>query len=355
MIVYVGIGLTILLFLVSLIHYFNCARKFADKPNFAMYFVFVQGCVDFWTDVIFSVALFYSKKTMLFYMSLFFLIIPYCISCISCVIWILKWNNYKRDNPIRLIQYLQKYQAVVILFSLMAGFFATIGLLRSKIFYFQIFFFSLKKEEYEKLKYWKFINIIIFENIPQFAIQCMYIISARENDDNQIFLPIAFLSLLLTLISLVFGILWIVTFFCENNVTSIRKQLNCESKITGDLIIECDSLNIYHMYCHGKLQSCLKQVFEASEHSNEWVGCDDVFYHFQVYFLQDEHLLHKLKAYYQLQVLTTESNHDNIINKVILTLNQMINNHSKLSKNLTMQYYGINSNKVVLSDLLIQV
>ena len=87
------------------------------------------------------------------------------MSCIVGIIFILKWNKWKQDYPTRLKLWLTKYETLLLFFSLFGGFYATIDALRTKLFYFDFFYFPLKKQEVNQLIYLRFINILILEKL----------------------------------------------------------------------------------------------------------------------------------------------------------------------------------------------
>ena len=119
----------------------------------------------------------------------------------------MRWNRWEEDDPVRLKQYLQKYDILLLFLTIFGGFFSAIDLLRSKFLYHDAFYFPLKKNEYNMLRYPRFINLILFENIPQFIIQLIYIFGTNYVENNIDGISIVFISLALTSVSLLFGFL----------------------------------------------------------------------------------------------------------------------------------------------------
>ena len=67
----------------------------------------------------------------------------------------------------RLVNWIKKYDKIMFIISITAGFYAAIELFTSRIFPKTIFYFPLKPDEKEVLKHYKFINIVLLENIPR--------------------------------------------------------------------------------------------------------------------------------------------------------------------------------------------
>ena len=60
--------------------------------------------------------------------------------------------------------------------TMVTNFYSAIDLLRSKFMYLSWFYFPLTKSEHDIFKAYRFINIVLLENVPQLAIQIMYYI-----------------------------------------------------------------------------------------------------------------------------------------------------------------------------------
>ena len=63
----------------------------------------------------------------------------------------------------RIIKYLNKYETVLVFAALITSFPATMLLTRSKLFYFNIFYFPLTKEEFERAIMFRVINVTFLE------------------------------------------------------------------------------------------------------------------------------------------------------------------------------------------------
>ena len=346
LIVYCGLGIYILLLIFSHWYYYSIAKKCCDMPNYASLFRWIQSMIDFWTDVIFAIVLYLQDTDLnlnylLFYASMIFTILPYILSLLIAVYWIVRWNRWKNE-PNRLKTYLNKYEMIILLCSLITGgggFFTTIELFQSKLMsnLFGVFYISLKKEEFNQLRYYKFFTVIICENIPQFIIQCLFLHNSYSkvniNDETQ-GLAIVFITLILTLISLLMALLSIITYFIKQVISNNKSGFMYQTNIAGHFKIDCQKLNKHHLFAHNKISKCLKQVFDGNYHRKNslngydmhpWVGRNDVFYTFEVYWIQDNRLLNCVTIYFDLYVLTMETNHANVMKEMVSLLNQMVN------------------------------
>ena len=120
---------------------------------------------DFWTDCIFAFILYFEQQFNIIIpiCALIFTIVPFIMSCIVAIMWIVRWRKWQDNNPIRLKNYLDKYEIHIVAWTIFAGFYAAIDLSRSKLFYKQYFNFPLRRNEYNKLEKYKFVNIVLLE------------------------------------------------------------------------------------------------------------------------------------------------------------------------------------------------
>ena len=134
-----------------------------DRPNLMSVIKAIQNAGDFWTDVLVCIILYLQRYTLLYIASFIFTIVPFILSCICCVYWIVQWRKWKYDNPIRLTDYLNRYESLLCLLTVLAGFYAAVELCRSKLFFKRYFYFPLRKQEYNQLKHIKFVNVVLLE------------------------------------------------------------------------------------------------------------------------------------------------------------------------------------------------
>ena len=109
----------------------------------------------------FCIVLYIKTYSQLFFISLVFIILPYLMSCIVCIYWIISWNHWKYDHPYRLKNYLKSYEILIILLTLFGGFYSSIDLLQSKLFYLRATYFPLKIDEYNYATIF-YINMVFY-------------------------------------------------------------------------------------------------------------------------------------------------------------------------------------------------
>lgn len=161
----------------------NCLRKGSDQSNFVSIFRFCQSVADLYTDLLFAIILYYDDDVQDNYVYLFYIcaasvILPYFASCIMGVYWIARWRVSQTAGK-RLTGYFKSYDVFIYAMTTLAGFYTTIDLCRSKLFFLDIFHLQLKSSETTSLKNLRFFNIVIFENVClsfffPFSFLCMH-------------------------------------------------------------------------------------------------------------------------------------------------------------------------------------
>ena len=304
-------------------------KKASDNVNLVPVIRYIHQVLDLWTDLSFCIVLYYQELYDLTIVAGVFVIVPYLMSIVVSIYSIFKWTRWRQDHPSRLKLYLRNYEFVMILFSLFGGFYATIDLFRSKIFYLQITYFPLKQSEYNHLKYLRFINFVLFENIPQFVIQLHYL--TQHNNNESSILPIVFISISLTIISLLFGSIKMGISIMDECIHSPTRTFAYETKIGGNFTLQYNNLRYIHAFCHSKMKRCVRSTLNACDDRIFWVGRSDVFFEMECYHIDCEYYLNQLMVYFELKVFTMEENHKHVIHKLRENIVQMLD--TSLSSN----------------------
>lgn len=149
---------------------YHSQRKFigCDKPNYFAIFAAFWTFGDFYSDIMFCMVLLLLNNYLL-YFSLCFSIIPHIIGNILALVHIHKWSNYN----IYISKYINRYDWLLITVSAIAGFYSSIELARSKIFYISKFSMQLKREDYEKIQNFRLLNTVILELSRSLILICM--------------------------------------------------------------------------------------------------------------------------------------------------------------------------------------
>ena len=117
----------------------------SDKMNYFAVIRFIHQLLDAWTDLSFCAILYCQQLFGLSVFSAFCIILPYTMSILITMYYLVRWSRWKQDHPSRVKHYLKRYQFIILLVSLFGGFYSTIDLFRSKIFYLRLMYFPLKK------------------------------------------------------------------------------------------------------------------------------------------------------------------------------------------------------------------
>ena len=150
-----------LLFIVAFIWHRKEEFLGVDRPRYASIFKCFWNIGDLWSDLIFTIILYFNKETreVLFMVSLIFATVPHIISNLIALYEMKKW----RQNNARIAKYIDRYDWFIIAISIAGGFYSAIELGRSKLFYAKIFLLQLKREEYHHIKSMRFYNNVVFE------------------------------------------------------------------------------------------------------------------------------------------------------------------------------------------------
>ena len=133
-IAYGSFSLMIIVILIAIIYHKLILKsdiQVFDPVNLSSILKFFQNFADFWTDLIFASILYFENRfsIIISIFALTFTILPFIISCIIAIYWIVRWRNWKQDIPIRLTNYLNEYDLYICGWTILAGFYAVIKLL----------------------------------------------------------------------------------------------------------------------------------------------------------------------------------------------------------------------------------
>lgn len=291
-----------------------------DKPKYFTIVKFIHHIADFWTDLLMCVILYYQAVYLLFMCCLCFTIFPFLMQCVVSIYWIIKWKQWKQDNPGRLHEYLFNYEIFLYFSTVISGFYNTLDLVTSKIFYIKCFYFPLKSKEFQQLAKFRFVNIVLMENIPQIMIQLSYIFYFSEKNNISV---IVFFSMVLSVLSLVFSFVTHMSRLCyylyENQT---KQQFRYVSDISGMVTVESKYLNKSHIFCHKRMQLLIKDVLDTCDDHHLWVNRSDVRYSLEVYFIND-HIcsMNQFDAYFTLNVHS--ATRSDVSNEIVQAIKSM--------------------------------
>ena len=285
-------------------------RKF-NTPKHYRIWIFFQNIGDLWTDLMSSIVLYLEGFEILSYFASFFTILPFIVQLFVAIKFVLKWKHWKTDNPNRLTSYIKKYEIIIYLLSIVSGFYNTIDLFQSEVFYLKLFKFSLKSDEYNALRPYRFVNIVILENLPQLTIQIMYLLSVTNEGTIYKASTIVFISMVFSVLGLLFAFIKEISRQLDNRhnkQSGSKRKLQDNntqyiSTINGSLLIESKDLTHYHNFCHKKVATCLETCLNTCKDNRKWVNRHSVKYDIEVYYINDMlSTLNQIEICYEIKI-----------------------------------------------------
>ena len=164
--VYVCGGVALIGILIANVFHRNKNKGGADFANFSAILRFFATIADFGSDVLLTIVFFIIQKEKggiyfyFFIASLTFTALPHLVSCFVGIYFIEKWRN-KMDSY--MFPYLKKYDVFLIVMTIFAGFFSSVELARSRLFYSPMFGLYVKKSDTIPLKNGRFITEVVLE------------------------------------------------------------------------------------------------------------------------------------------------------------------------------------------------
>lgn len=115
------------------------------QPQFISLFPFLQNACDFWTDIMFALALVLcvEERWDLFWPCVFTIGVPYILSCIVGIYCIHRWRLWSDAKVSRLSNYVEKHDWLLYVGMVFVGFFSVIDLTKQTIL-FTLFLFTIK-------------------------------------------------------------------------------------------------------------------------------------------------------------------------------------------------------------------
>ena len=113
-----------------------------------------------------------------------FAIGPHLISNVIGLVVAAAWQ----DKSVRLRAYLSSYQWVMIAISVFSGFYVSVDICKSKLFYWRGFSMQIKKSEYQSVKLIRFFNIVILEVWFPFPFLVLFLCTRHLPNKTNLFL-----------------------------------------------------------------------------------------------------------------------------------------------------------------------
>ena len=241
--------------------------RYADSPNYGAVFGCFWNIGDFYSDITFLFVLYFEvdKYPYLFFASLASTFLPYFASNMCSLYFLYESRQYN----IYMSKYVNRYDWLIIFLSAMGGFFSTIEICRSKLFHLQMFNLQLRREKYDQLCGWRFINIICFENLPQITIQCLYLYfgSIENNNSNSNLNLVVINAMLFSILSLMLGFVRAIN-KCARKNTDANVRYMYRKKKNYKILIHSEYVRRWHQFTANTLEGILCQVLGLDDASN---------------------------------------------------------------------------------------
>ena len=255
-------------------------------------------------DFVFAYVLNLQGYEVLSTLAFIFTIAPFSMSCSVAIYFIIGWRRWQFDNAVRLSDYLKKYEILLCLWTILAGFYVSVDLARSKLFYKRLFDFPLRQKEVEQLKHLKFINIVLLESVPQFCIQIAYLVSVSSDNRS----AVVYFSTCFTVVSLLFQaeaeLLRICKVCAHSGPTNIHQQFTHKTKFQYHFTLESPNLRYGHTFAYRNIEKSIMAVINTCDDKKLWIDRNDITYDIEVYYISERIItLHEMDIYFELKLL----------------------------------------------------
>ena len=321
--------------------YQNCkAKRRSDNMNFTSIIKFFFQVGDLFTDIFFNAILYLENRLyLLTYISISLMLFSYIGSIIMCVYWNIRWREWTLHYPRRLHQYLDKYPAFLIILTIISNFYVSVDFARSKLFSLNRFYLPLTKNEHLMLDKYRFINIVLIENVAEIIIQIIYI----QNSDSSQINSVVFISVVFSAMSILASTMNFVMNTAIRKRNKLNRHFGSQSTIDGNFTIKSDRFRHDHAFTHHKIGKCMitfliNQIDQQTDHYN--TRSDDISLLCDVFHISNNISLRKeIKVYFMIEIL--HSDNMILVRGVYNILSQLLSNNN-----------GINSNNGWFYDVL---
>ena len=248
--------LAILLMIFTYIHYKIFVRGKGDKMNNLYIGKFFFQVTDLFTDLFFNIVLYFENRLYtLTYISIGSMILSYVGSIFICVFWIIRWKAWTHKYSERLHEYLGRYSVFLMALTIVSNFYVAVDLSRSRLFYLNCFYFPLTRKEHTMLEKYRFVNIVILENVMQIIIQIIYLMNSDSKEINNI----VFYSMVFSVFGIFLSIMKFITLDDSKlaRIHSLSKKFGHKAVIDGNFVVESNKFEIYHAFSHNNIETCL--------------------------------------------------------------------------------------------------
>eukprot|EP01084_Bolivina_argentea_P299698 516610_1 len=157
-------------------HQFNGG---SDSPTYMSIFKGFSSIANLYTSIVFCVSLAYTNKSVLIVVTIIFILIKHLVSNIIGLYYINKWTKQN-------VKYITRYASLVFVFNLITGFYPSIEILSSKLFYCEALSMQLSHSQRYIIQILTITTNVFFLNIPLIIIIILSILPNGKMDSYAI-------------------------------------------------------------------------------------------------------------------------------------------------------------------------
>ena len=124
------------------------------------------------------------------------------------------------------------------------------------------------------------------QNIPQFVIQVLYVISLEDSNDIEL---LVIFSLILTLLSLLYAIA-MTSVIVTNLLIKYNKHVQIIHKIGVKLTLHCSKFEHKHSFIDEKIEKSILNILRTSDNCNSWMDRSDVSLECELFYINNDRL-----------------------------------------------------------------
>ena len=239
-------------------------RPGTDYPNYVSPFKFGFNVADLYTDVIWTLTLVFEQSEYAV-CAVLFTLGSYAVSLIIGISFVTKWKA-TRGSKSHLSGYAEKYGALLLFGSVIAGFYSAVELCTSKLYHIGLFSLHITRSERQHIRTMRIVNVVLLENLPLLILQILYLStdSSTEKSIDLTMMTISFSSL-----SILSGLSNIITIFCsrlisrQNHADSSNQTMYLEFALKQK---EPGSIKAYHIHSQFLIQKATALALCLTEH-----------------------------------------------------------------------------------------
>eukprot|EP01083_Nonionella_stella_P225281 801093_1 len=339
----VGVIFSLALIFVIIAFVFHRKREGTDRPGYVALLKLFSSIADLYTDVIFTLTLFALKGVWHYYIfgldlwiwSAIFTLGPHFLSIVVGLFFITKWRQTRSKRF--LSEYASRFDKVIVLLSLVAGFYAAIDMLSSHLFHLDVMSFQIGVDTKARLMNMKIINNVVLENVPCLYIQYLYLTSS-DSDLVSNGMSITLLAMTFSILGILFGVLTVSVRICNGCIEVTRGDKSGTVYMVFTVKSEKeDVVQKYHVHSNFLLSEAISQALRVELTQVEVIYIQHIMHgvlvQAKVKYLEDQNRDNILESLHDVDSRMYSDFCHQIAEKIKIDSKSVTVNFSKLSKN----------------------